>query len=395
MDRKALSSKATQLVEWFRYRPSPVGLIRIAGWCGFFLWLSSLAIPSLGPAVAQSGGHAVGMLLKGSDPRWIRDGFETFPTSSSPNIAWITGSSAVIRGEADRHYLPDLTVESLRDNYGLEMNAYLYLMNGRRVLDTYSMLKDAVVRRPDVMVVVINPFWDYNPKAIFYRTNLLNHATQLWWNSKDWPLQFLLASPSNHFYGAMGKKIPNFFSLARHRGLTTDLMKIDPVLKRSTAEIRRNEGPSLQPLQFWMLKGDIAPELEARLSPHWDGNRIDTLKWQSAAIGLADSRPGSWPEKLMRNMFEEITESDIPTLVYVAPISPKLSGERAVAGYETVVKAVRGLKFEYESENLKVIERFPPNVSESLLFRDYLHLADSGALHDYLSGIIYELAVKQ
>ncbi len=395
-------SRLNEYSRKLKYHPTPAGLVRILFWTIFFLWLSTEFLPPV-KITGISRKHVkstlvVPMRLNNNDPRWLRDDFLAFPETGVTEVAWITGSSIVIRNQGKTRLLPELVGQNARNSHGLEMKTYMYSQNARRLLDTYTMVKDALLRKPDAMVIIINPFWEYNGKAIFFRPSVFNHGAQLWWNKYDWPMQFMLTSPANHLYSTIGRQIPlvaarlDYARLLRKEvGWTAGIAQVDRGLKKHIRHQPRNKKRLSQSLQFWIMHGDLAPHI-GKLD---DGGQLDARAWQSTAISLADTHPDSWQDTLLHQLFESVRNSGIPTLVYLAPVSLAMNETYAVSAYNSVSNAFHLLKLEYEGETLKFIERFPKRIKETLVFRDYLHLSSPGALPAYLSDQLLELITSK
>jgi hypothetical protein len=125
-----------RLVADLKYQATWSGLLRIACWCGLFLYLSTLLLPRIPITETfpmQSALHsATPMMLRESDPRWVRDDFSLFPENGIANIAWVAGSSIIIKDKAKRYFLPELVSDDLRRRHSLDFNSYIYAKHGRQ-----------------------------------------------------------------------------------------------------------------------------------------------------------------------------------------------------------------------------------------------------------------------
>ena len=136
-----------------------------------------------------------------------------------------------------------------------------------------------------------------------------------------------------------------------------------------------------------MLYGDVLPTpLTLR-----EGGELEPEIWQEAAISLANTQSTSWPNKLLEKIFDALDQSEIPSLIYVAPIATAMNENEALESYKRVTLAINLLKKQYERKNFIVVDKIPQNVVDSMEFRDHLHLENSGVLPRYLSDLIRAL----
>ena len=307
-----------------------------------------------------------------SDPRYVRNDLKTLPENS---ILWVAGSSITIKENKNGAltYLPT--------ELDIQQSQYVSLKMAQRGLDSYTLVNDALSREPSALVVVLNPFWTLNDNALFFKKNVINAGSSQWMNGKDWTLIPLLASPADMLWGAFG----------RHHQLSAnghDYLKLikSTHAKPQPAKTPKNK-PSKrisynQPLAFWSTQR------------HAEGKDFSTFganEWQIEAMNQNNLTQSAWSKKLLKNMLEKIKNSNIPTLIYVAPISPKLERTSAREAYRTVTHQLRDITAPYQSTQIKIITEFPASVIDGLTFTDYIHLQNSGALPAYLNTEINAL----
>jgi hypothetical protein len=243
------------------------------------------------------------------------------------------------------------------------------------------------------MVITINPFWAYNDKALFFKTSVFNRASTQWWSIDDWAMQLTLSSPRNHLFAFLGKHIPvfasryNYAHQLKHEGFTA----LHADLKKHAKLDRESEQIIKQPLQFWMLYGDGIPQ-PGKLD---EGKKFKPESWQEGALSLANTQDTSWPNELLRKTLDAVTQSNIPSLLYVAPVAPAMSDMEAVSAHKEIIFAINTLKKEYERERMRIIEYIPQEVVDTIEFRDHLHLKEPGSLPAYLSDLVYSLESKK
>jgi hypothetical protein len=380
---KALTffSKAFGFIE---YQPEPFGLLRIVLWTAYSLTILCMLLPK--PAFDYRS-KLIPMLASSTDIRWVRDDFDAFPEAEELKVAWIGGSSLQIVNGEKVSYLPAKVNVLTSDKERIATKDYFYSLNSGRTLDTYTMLQDALERKPDVVVLVVNPFWAFNSQSLFYQKALFNQGANLWWNEADWPWQFILTSPSNHLYNLVGRYIPvvsgrSFYnSLLREYGRS--IFGVDLLPGALSADERsgvRRRQP-FKALGFWLPRKYFVDDTEQLTQENPDKKRKAV---QAAIMSLANTADNALPVIIMHRMLHKIRESGVPTLVYLAPTSPAMTGMGSLVGRANVLDTMSEFKREYSSDTLRIITHIPGYVTKTLQYRDYVHLTDAGNLPDYL-----------
>lgn len=390
-----------KIISALDYKATWSGLLRIIGWMVLFLFLASVIIPR--PPIdvplqnQLEGTRVIPMNMEISDPRWVRNDIDAFPKTGYKNIAWIAESSVVYtetEKQGDRvlrktKYLPDKVNRLLEEKHNVKANAFLYLLKAGRVLDTYTMVQDALARKPDAMVVVLNPCWIYNNKAVFNKISVFNRGAGVWWNDRDWIWQFSLVSPRSHLWNFIGQHIPIVASSHDYNIMIDE--KAEAMLglqrlKANSAIIAQDAADNNlrfnQSLMFWVLYRIYGGKTDD-LYPH--GN-LNVPVMQSLAVGFSDTSPNAFSSVIVQKLMEIIKNSGTPTLIYLAPVSPKMRrSELASKGYEIILKSLLNIKQEYESKNTGILIRFPKSVLDSIEFFDFVHLNNEGIMSDVLS----------
>jgi hypothetical protein len=352
------------------------------------------------------------MSTTAADPRWVRQDIKTFPKDKYINIVWLDGSASYFlkAGEkgadawASVEFLPDKVNEVLEDKFKVEARILLYLIASRRILDTYTMVLDAVSRKPDAIVLSLDPFWTFNAQAVFFRPSVFNRGAGLWWNSDDWPWLFTLNSPSSHLWNWAGQHFPLLVArhdyqidlIQRSKALIgTDLKglrdkKAAPVkgkVEKNDAQVEFN-----QPLMFWVLFRTYGGDL----SYFFPDGEVNVQAWQTAALRLASNEARTWPYSIVRKTLTTLRNSGIPAFVYIPPVSPEMNNNAtAMESYDIVVSAIEELRPEYESDKLRILTHIPKNVVDSMSFQDYLHVDKGGTFPEFLSEQLSKFLVKQ
>ncbi|MDB4470719.1 hypothetical protein N9063_00385 [Deltaproteobacteria bacterium] len=390
-----------KFLDKFKYSPTFTGLLRVAGWTILFLGLTSAVLPQLPVKTLYQDSlldtTVTSMMTEKNDLRWVRDDFRSFPKGEHLNVVWISGSSIKLKSggrDSKLEFLPQKIDQLMTDKHGVSTRSYLYSLSGRRLLDTYTMVKDALTRNPDVLVLTINPFWVYNSKAIFLDQEVFNSGAQLWWNKYDWPWQFTLASPSNHLYSLIGRHSVLFSASRDYFALMDSGFKglvgvgLKPPPQKLAKKHRSKKKKLSQPLKFWLqyqLRDGYIEHTKLSRSP---------VVWQAAAISQSNTSPSSWASVILSQILETIKNSNIPTLLYVAPVSPEMKEADALTSYKAIMEEMQKLQRDYDNNNFRFIIGMPSEVEKSIIFRDYLHQSSPGNLPQLLSGKLLEL-VKQ
>lgn len=363
-------------IQIFVFEPNWISLGRIALWLAAFLMLFHLLAPKIESQLPyqkeMSEQNLVPLSSATSDPRWSRPDLQKLPENS---IAWIAGSSIAIKSGRNNSYtfLPaqiDTTAQQ-----------YVSLKMARRMLDTYTMVKDSIDRKPAAMVVVINPFWELNDKASFFKTNLMNKGASLWLSRQDFFLIPLTAPIGSRLWMAAGQ----------HHNLISngyDYLKIIQPPKPQKIK-KENTKPKLnykQPALFWIVNRDH----EQR-----SFDNFDATAWQEAIMKWNNIEQSNWGKKMFIQMLDNIQDSNIPTLIYLAPVSPELEKSEARAAYRTVKGQIEEIAKDYRTENIRIITHTPDNITKTMQFTDHLHLSNSGKFPSFLNKEISDMIETQ
>ena len=102
-------------------------------------------------------------------------------------------------------------------------------------------------------------------------------------------------------------------------------------------------------------------------------------------MAQANPDPSAWPSRILNQMLEKIADSGIPTLVYVAPVSPELrNNPAAAAALDAAGAGFARIAEQHRSNTIRFVEAFPETVLESLSFEDLLHLDNAGELPAFI-----------
>lgn len=347
---------------------TPTSLARIIGWTVFFLILAHFATPkvpvSLPYAKEMKEQSLTPLMTATADPRWARQDMNPLPPDS---MVWIGGSSYAIKNDDGSYrFLPGEVAPKLEHQY----NHYVSIKMARRLLDTYNMVLDAIERQPAAMVVTLNPFWELNDRALFFKTNLMNDSLSHWNNQEDWAFIPLLNSPGSFLWQGVGQ---------HHNviGNGYDILKSAQPNKTAKKQVQKANNKKKfsynQPALFWLTHGDVV------LNDH---QNFDAGQWQEEIMFYNDPLESQMAIDILRRMFNAIEQSNIPTMVYVAPVSITL--EKTNIAYPEIFNAFRQLRMEHP--NVRIIPHFAMKAYRGMEFIDHLHLKNAGIFPDFIAS---------
>ncbi len=343
-------------------------ITRIILWTLLFLGIAHFHAPKVTPqlpyAEEMAAQNLTPLSAATSDPRWSRNDLETLPENS---IAWVAGSSIAVNPHEDGDYL------FLPSQIKTNNPQYVSIKMARRMLDTYTMVKDTIARKPAGMVIVLNPFWDLQDTASFFKTNLMNKGAALWANPQDFHFLPLLSSPGNILWAAVGH---------RHNliGNGYDYLKIaqSEFMAKPKKKIQKETSETLtynQPTLFWMMN---------RYNEGKNFTDFDAKAWQAEVMAQNNVSQSKWGMKLLENMISAIEKSEIPTIIYIAPTSPALARSPAREAYQTIIGEINFMMQQEDASNIDYVQ-IPQSVINSMDYIDYLHVRSSGQLPAFLA----------
>lgn len=355
-------------IKFFKFEITQESITRCILWTLLFLGLAHFHAPQIDPqlpyAKEMAEQHLIPISTATSDPRWSRSDLNTLPENST---AWIAGSSIAIKPtqESDYNFLPS----QIKTN----VDQYVSLKMARRMLDTYTMVKDTIARKPAAMVIVLNPFWDLQDTSSFFKTNLINRGTSLWVNKQDWRLIPALSSPGNILWASVGSKhnlINNSYDY-----LKAAQLKYAPSKKKNKTPPQEEKISYNQPTLFWMMN---------RYNDNKDFENFDAKAWQAEVMAQNNITQSQWGLKLLNNILSSIKDNNIPTLIYLAPTNPALEKTPAREALQTIQGQVSLAMQSHKADNIHYVV-VPQSVIKSMTYIDYLHVSDSGQFPAFLS----------
>jgi hypothetical protein len=366
---------AERFVRPFALTPDWSSLLRIFLWFLFFVITLHFAAPSISPNLLHmkemKAANLTPLATTASDPRYMRLDKQNLPQGS---FVWIAGSSITIKpNESNGYvYLPTEVQPHLPEG----TRQFVSLKMASRLLDTYTMTLDVLERKPSAIVLLLNPFWTMNDKSPFFQTNMMNHGASSWANGEDWKMLSVLVSPGDLLWAAAGqhhKLIGNGYDYFK---LLTMLAK--PKSNNNKAQRKAEKPQKLSyevPLLFWISQ---------RYDTNTDFTTFDAKQWQVKAMAQNNIEESTLAEELLTRLLKKIGQSDIPTLIYIPPVSPDLEHTEARESYRTVIHQIREIANDNSADNIHFIDNIPQEVMNSMEFIDYLHLKNSGKLPEFM-----------
>lgn len=432
---------------WVSYKPSAAGLIRIFAWTGLFLLFFNILAPRIAvdfpSSQAMEQHNLTRMISTRSDPRWVRSDIASFQRDKEISIAWIAGSSIFLPkkekdADSSYDYLPAYVTEVLDRRHSQKTHVYLYSSAARRALDSYTMALDALEKKPDMLVITLNPFWALNDWAVFYKPNIFNRGAALWPSHQTPLFSSVLLGPGNILWSMAGQHLPliesSYDYLKASARTVKELTGVSlrkktstkptnnntctstsaqalsslrpregggPVAKTKNTSLKNGSPPARgcrseeakenaqidykNPLTFWILHNTAMPE-DQRNTLTSETGLTKTRAWQKSAMALnAQKRDTNLTKQLLINLLDKIQDSEIPTLIYAAPISHNLEG------YDDVMRELKEFQILYQSKQIHFVLDIPPSTEKTLKFKDHLHLEKSGTFPVFLSQKIHDL----
>ena len=361
------------------YRPTLWGIFRIAAWACLFLYLFAIVLPEPQPTrtdpISTGRPDVVPMKWEEGDLKWTREKPDL--PGKRAMIAWVADSSAKVigvdplTGSTVVQALPT-QIMNLLDKDDNKLDMLFYYTKARREAETYALLLEAIAQNPDAIVMTLNPFWVYNRYAFAQADSLfgtaLNHRGL---NLDHLVFSTFLVNPRDTAFGLVGNHFRLFRdNLGYHRLFVHDT---------SSSAARTSKPNELidvyfkYPLDFWLDMGGS-----------WHGDRVRKL------MTVSNPEKAYWNRYFLRLELERLTESGIPTYIYLAPVSPELMTSQEDADNYLVVMDALQRFFANSPPNIRFDLKIPPEIVASIKFGDLYHYKDSGMLPDFLASKIQD-----
>ncbi len=358
--------------------------VRTTGW--MIVGLAVLRLVTLPPSPELVGDdslpESVSMIRRGGHQDWIDpEGSRMIGRLRGKKVAWVSGSSILIHGpNGKKSRLPGEVLSVVTGPNGPEFKVVEYYIAGARLLEIYTVALEALRLNSEVIVVALNPLYVFNPSALFGRKQLFKSGVRNWWTVEDWPMQFLLASPSDHFWVMFGQfvpkmPIPDWFQKVHSR---------KPFKRPQSAD---ENLMFTRPVQFWSyFEVPEVPEMVA------NNKKTSGSIWQHGALRLSDPENASWNRSIIRSLFDRINRSGVSAIVYLPSVNPALlENKYNMEIYQKVRAEFAALASLHAGDRTLVLDIFPDEILDSIEFHDNIHLRDPGRLPQYMADLISQL----
>jgi hypothetical protein len=291
--------------------------------------------------------------------------------ASTFKIGWVGASSIQTRTPDGEVFYPQVIRERVPVIDGRPVQVDMYFLSGLRFWDEYLATLEAISHDVDFLVVTLNPMWLFNDDAITGWSNISpGGAEDLLDKPQTWPLAAGLITPSEAAIGLLGNE---FDAIDGHWSYAQSLrLKVEDwtPLDRSTPPVSEAEPSELQtiaamrnPINFWWAYRNARPTGLSQTGNHaWELNN-------------ANPDGPTWNKQVLGWMADAIVDSEIPTLVYLAPIASSSLEDPDVDAALAGIEARLG---EYVDDFAADTVSFSPlSLSRELPyleFRDLIHL---------------------
>jgi len=375
-------------------------LARVILWFLFFMVIAHFLAPRVTPQMLFTDiledKNIISLSSERSDLRYT----DTRATLNDDAIIWIAGSSVDIRSDQVGAQKQTLLTEQVADNLPDDLTHYLLIKQSRRILDTHAMVLEAIKKRPNAMVITLNPFWVLKEHSLFSKGNLMNRGASLWPQSGRMDMALALTSPGNALWAALGQHHNLFYYGYDYLQYANNYLKENILskngLKPNEAKKKNTRAQTPEKLKQKLYKNSLVFWMDEKFGPPLDYIAPD-MRNQAQMRMMQDNAPKD--ARLAKMLFEDILnktkQSGIPTLFYVPPVSKTIDNTPAKDAHLSVIAALEGYKTQYQSGNMHFILNIPDDVYDTLVYRDYLHLSDSGVMPQYLADNIQSMMIKQ
>lgn len=333
--------------------------------------------------------NVIDQLLDKNDPRGFLKG------KKDPNaftIAWIGTSTLQNVGTGHYSFVPADVRKLVPQINGKSVHVQLYLLEGGRQYDLYTVLSKAIATKPDLIMLDLNPFWVFNDTQVQEWPNL-NGAVfgDMVGQPASWPYLAAFDTPSDLAL-AVGS---SHLSVLRDRwsyagSLRAKVAKLDPLNPpkpdphpkplTGTARIAAMQSP----LDFWETFRPIVPK----------GSPNDLLQQQLLKNSTTDG--SAINDGIVSAMFSAIVDSKIPTVAYVPAIDPSALTKPSVnAALARIEAHLQKIGDEHTASTFLLKSQSAIRTVHGLTFKDMAHMTYDAPMVDYLANLVCTEVLSQ
>jgi hypothetical protein len=389
-----------------RNRLSRLDCLKVNGW-RILLWFATaflvlgVFLPEIETDVARrafgerfEGTRTVQMCVAHNDPRGFRDDIPGEAHDSDITIAWVGSSSLIVvdpslgkdsSGEWVRsRVIPHEVAGRIEAVSGKKVATLLYLRRGMPLYDFYLCMRDALSRRPDRIVLTLNPLTMLNNRPVTKCRNLYTGtlvrqtlSPRDFWHLLKFarPVQFVWAGLS-HCHSVVKYRNgyhEQYVEPVRH---TWQAWLKDQRHLLVVSDPKQRQFNYSQPARFWLEQGV------------WGGQRGLVLhRLHAAQLCMAREPASTLNGVVLDMMFQCIVDADIPAFVYVSPVDKGVyDNEILRERIELIERTMRHYAMKYGSADVQIIERNLSNMVGPQKFKDFVHLLDHRNITEYLAA---------
>ncbi|MBI1216872.1 MAG: hypothetical protein GC185_13800 [Alphaproteobacteria bacterium] len=389
----------------FGYEAGWQGVARACLWCLFFLVVAGGLAPHPAEEIpftkAAAGTPVVPMVTIADDHRLIREDVKRDPEKL--DILWISDSSGVLiaadkdfvtAGEDDTRILPAFVARDLQDRYGLKnFTIHFYAQLGMHPVDKLIFTLEALRRKPDLIVMPINPFYDFSHYKVMGQNAPLQLAPRAFADRPAlWPLGLAIVSPSNGLLTLAGDRLRVICEAGPiKREVERNLLSRFSLLTHGNAGEEAKFDSPLNNVGFWiayeLLGGDVS-----RITGR-DGKPSQQMLNQRVMESGSPLLRHSLATESTRRVMDYLRQSGIPALLYTMPLGdPYYLSPSSANALGNIRDYLRAENRAHEKGTLRLIPEIPANIRRTITFRpgDNTHITEPGAFDDYLARQIWQ-----
>ena len=185
-----------------------------------------------------------------------------------------------------------------------------------------------------------------------------------------------LASPAELLWGLASPAMPVLRDRwTYHQALAKELAALNPFNEFRTGPA---DAPEPQPIKFWLRYRDT--NLPVPTGPY---------PWQRSVLMTSRPQDDTINTKVLRMILSTLRESEVPSLVYLAPVAPQVLSDPVLAAQLARVETRLGqIAGEEKGEHVRVLAKNPSRSLGPMPFRDLLHLTRAETFSRYLADEI-------
>jgi len=306
------------------------------------------------------------------------------------HVAWIGGSETMAVGRETRAFIPRLVSDRIRSVDGRRVSTDIYYQNAARLVDELAGLSAALAKKPDLVVVSLNPVWVMNDVAVqqwgYLDGILARHSA---WPPSRWPVAVSLVSPGDVGWKLLSRLSPSAVGDRYEWGVrladrTEALTLLDAVAAPAAPPKPLQKLAATRPVDFWFSRYDPAPA----------GAPVTVQQLRIFQREL-ESR-SSFNRAVLQEMLEMVERAGVDAYFYMPAIAPQVYAEPRGREYVAEVRRMLATASRGRTSDRVLLDpqglqdRMPPT-----RFRDLVHKLDGTREAEVLSEDLCSLLVRR